>query len=231
VRDRPRQTLLSQAVPPRPRLARHQPQEPHQRPDERGGTRLTPPQQRGVHPPISVGLIGVGERLLDQQHQIVTSCRGRRHRPAQPFIETGRRHLQPLTHPDDPILRHALSVTGCLLHIDELIPSTHRYSWAKKAAAFPRNSLFKRSSRTSASSSRNLARSDNVNGGSSPAWARRYAFTQFRSVCSFTPISRATVATGLDSWITIFAASSLYSGENDLRFAVTITSFASDQQP
>jgi hypothetical protein len=25
-------------------------------------------------------------------------------------------------------------ITGCLLHIDELIPSTHRYSWAKKAA-------------------------------------------------------------------------------------------------
>ncbi|HEX2806737.1 MAG TPA: hypothetical protein VHN80_11260, partial [Kineosporiaceae bacterium] len=45
--------------------------------------------------------------------------------------------------------------------------TAHRYSWAKKAAAFPKNSVFIRNSRTSRSSSRSRARSETLNAGSS----------------------------------------------------------------
>jgi predicted transposase YbfD/YdcC len=51
-----------------------------------------------------------------------------------------------------------------------------------------------------------------VNGGSSLAWFLRYSLTQFRSVCSFTPIALASVAMFSDFSTTSLAFSSLYSG-------------------
>jgi hypothetical protein len=101
--------------------------------------------------------------------------------------------------------------------LDELVFLAPRYFWAKKAAAFPKNSLFMRSSRTSRSNSRSRARSDMLSGGSPPAWSSRYFATQFPKVVSFTCISRATSAIERDDSTTIRAASSLNSGECFLR--------------
>src|SRR5258708_7765788 len=84
---------------------------------------------------------------------------------ATPFVVCRSRHV----HPDE----HAHERVVFLLAVDELELLGHRYSWAKKAAAFPRNSAFIRSSRTSFSSSRSRARSLIVSGGSSPACSRR----------------------------------------------------------
>jgi hypothetical protein len=62
-----------------------------------------------------------------------------------------------------------------------------------------------------------------LSGGSSPACACRYAFTQLRRVCSFTPIPRAVDGIARDSSTTIRAICSLYSGVYDLRcLAITI---------
>ena len=60
-------------------------------------------------------------------------------RPVTPLIEAGGGHAHPCAHLHDRVLR--------LLGIDERVARGHRYSWAKKAAAFPRNSAFIFSSR------------------------------------------------------------------------------------
>src|SRR5260370_24128570 len=60
-----------------------------------------------------------------------------------------------------------------ILRVDELEPVGHRWSLAKYAAAFFRNSFSIFSSRVSRSSSRSRARSLTVSGGSSPACSRR----------------------------------------------------------
>src|SRR5664280_496999 len=100
----------------------------------------------GRHPPVAGGVVGVGEHLPDQQAQLGPAGVRRRARPAAPFIEPRGGHHHPLAHLHDRV--------QCLLRVDELVLTAHRYSWAKKAAAFPKNSVFIRNSRTSRSSSR-----------------------------------------------------------------------------
>src|SRR5215207_3466300 len=158
---------------------------------------------------MAVGAVGVGEHGPDEQLQPFAAVRGRRGRPIPPFVVARPRHAQPGAGPQDGV--------GRLLRVDELKLCGHRYFWAKKAAAFPRNSVFIRSSRFSRSNSRSRARSETVSGGSSSACSARYLLTQLPRVPSLTWISRATSATGRDVSITIFTASALNSGLNFLR--------------
>src|SRR6266511_4210775 len=150
--------------------------------------------------------------MRDQGLQRLLPGHGRRVGAAAPFVIPRPRHAHPFTHLGDRVVG--------LLSVDEPVPTAHRYSWAKKAAAFPRNSAFIRSSRTSFSNSRSRARSETDSGGSSSACSARYLFTQLPSVPSFTPIWRATSATGRDASITNFTASSLNSGVKLLRRSV-----------
>src|SRR5215207_3142668 len=180
--------------------------------------KYTQPSQVGMYviSPTSLrpGAVGVGEHRGDQQLQPLPARGGRRRRPIAPLVVARTRHLQPFAHLHDRVLDRAAGRGGRLLRIDELIPHAHRYSWAKKAAAFPRKSFFNRSSRTSRSNSRSHARADTASSGSSPAWSRRYAATQFPKVPSTMPSSPATCAIGRDVSITAFTASSRYSGVN-----------------
>src|SRR5664280_523402 len=121
----------------------------------------------------------------------------RRARPAAPFIERGGGHGHPLAHLHDRV--------QCLLRVDELVLTAHRYSWAKKAAAFPKNSVFIRNSRTSRSSSRSRARSATLNAGSSSTCSTRSLFSQFPRVPSLTCMSRAISVIGSDVSITEIA--------------------------
>ena len=75
---------------------------------------------------------------------------GRHYRQAQ-VVVAGGRHLQHVAHQPHLVVR--------LLTVDELVACAHRYSRAKKAVAFPRNSIFARSSWFSRSSARSRARS------------------------------------------------------------------------
>src|SRR4051794_9915624 len=86
---------------------------------------------------------------------------------------------------------------------------------------FFRNSFSMRSSRNSRSASRKRTRSLTSSGGSSPAWSRRYWLTQFPSVPSLMPSSRATWAVGREPSITSLTASSLNSGVNLRYFLAT----------
>src|SRR4029453_1796220 len=139
------------------------------------------------------------------------AARGRRGRSVPPGVEARGRNLQPGAHLHDRVV--------FLFRVDERVFLAHRYSWAKKAAAFPRNSVFIRNSRFSRSSSRSRARSGRVNGGSSPACSTRYLLTQLPSVPSCTPISRATSAIGREVSTTSRTASDLNSGVNFRRFS------------
>src|SRR4029450_825533 len=214
---RRRVRLIGQTVPPGPRLARHQAPVAHDRADQFRGAALTLAGQLGVHPAVAVGGVRVVEYLLNQQSQAFPPGGGRRFRPMTPLVIARGRHLQPCTHFHHRVLQPAVRCPRSLLRIDELVPSAHRYSWAKKAAAFPRNSFFRRSPRTSFSTSRTRARWETVRGGSSPACSRRYALTQLPSVPSTIPSSRATCAIGRDVSITAFTASSRNSAENFFR--------------
>src|SRR6266542_2503099 len=195
--------------PPRPRLAGHQAQALHQPADQLLAGAHAQTGELGGHPPVAVGAVGVGEHMRDQGLQRLLPGHGRRVGAAAPFVIPRPRHAHPFTHLGDRVVG--------LLSVDEPVPTAHRYSWAKKAAAFPRNSAFIRSSRTSFSNSRSRARSETDSGGSSSACSARYLFTQLPSVPSFTPIWRATSATGRDASITNFTASSLNSGVKLLR--------------
>src|SRR5690606_39023977 len=94
---------------------------------------------------------------------------------------------------------------------------------AKKAAAFPRNSLSIRSSCTSRRSRSSSARSSPSNGASVPPPALpRSAWTHRPSSCSPTPISRATAAIGRPVSITRCAASRRYSGVYVARFFLLV---------
>src|SRR6185369_17379037 len=178
----------------------------HDRPHELRAAPLALADQRGVDAAMPVGFVRVVVDPLDEGGESLPAARGRRGRPVVPLVEPGGGHGQPLAHLHDRVLR--------LLRIDELVLRAHRYSWAKKAAAFPRNSALMRSSRFSRSSSRSRARSETDSGGFSSACSTRYLFTQFPSVPSLTWISRATSAIARDDSITIFTASSLNSGLN-----------------
>src|SRR6187397_1629 len=195
--------------PERAGLARVQVQLTHDRADQFRGDALALAEQGGVDSAVPVGLVRVGEDPLDEGGQVAPALRGRRGWPVAPLVITRRGHADPGAHLHDRVQR--------LLGIDERELRAHRYSWAKKAAAFPRNSAFIFNSRTSRSSSRRRARSEIDSGGSSSTCAIRYLFTQLPRVPSFTWISRATSAIGRDDSVTIFAASSLNSGVNFLR--------------
>src|SRR5690606_23578477 len=94
---------------------------------------------------------------------------------------------------------------------------------AKKAAAFPRNSLSIRSSCTSRRSRSSSARSSPSNGASVPPPALpRSAWTHRPSSCSPTPLSRATAAIGRPVSITRCAASRRYSGVYVARFFLLV---------
>src|SRR6266545_1675221 len=225
-----RRILVGQAVPPGPRLTGHQAQLAHQGADQLRGTGVARPQQRGVDPPVTVRLVRQLENHHDQLFQFLPARCGRRLRPAPPLVIAGAGNPQPLAHLHDGVLGPATRPEGAFLRVDELVPSFYRYSLAKKAAAFPRNSRSSLSSRFSFSNSRSRARSEIVSGGSSPACACRYAFTQLRKVCSFTPISRAVDGIARDSSTTIRATCSLYSGVNERRL-FDMTNLSSRREP
>src|SRR3954452_7848007 len=193
-------------VTERPGLARDQAELAHDRADQLRAASLALTGQRGVDAPVPVGLVGVVEDPLDEDGEPFAPPLGCRGGALAPLVAAGRGHTQPRAHSDDWVLH--------LLRVDELVLGGHRYSWAKKAAAFPRNSAFIFSSRFSRSSSRSRARSDIDSGRSSSACSTRYLFTQFPMVPSLTWISRATSAIARDDSITIFAASPLNSGLN-----------------
>src|SRR4051794_12280615 len=201
--------------PPRPRLTGLQAQLAHQVAHQLRAGRDAAADQLGVDPPMTVGAVGVVEDGGDQRLEVLAAAGGGRGRPVPPLVEPGRRHPHPLAH-----LANGIDI---LLRVDELVSGAHRYSWAKKAAAFPRNSAFIRSSRFSRSSSRSRARSETVSGGSSSPCSVRYLCTQLPRVPSCTWISRAISAIGRDVSITIFTASSLNSGVNFLRRSGTAT--------
>jgi hypothetical protein len=174
IRDRPgRRVLVGQAMPPGPRLARLQAQLAHQRPDQFQGAGVAGAQQRGVDPPVAVRLVRQLENHHDQLFQFLPACRSRRLRPAPPLVIARTGNPQPLAHLHDGVLGPAVRSQSAFLRVDELVPSLYRYSLAKNAAAFPRNSRSSFSSRTSFSSSRSRACSEIVSGGSSPACACR----------------------------------------------------------
>src|ERR1035438_7597391 len=152
VRDRAGGALAGGSGAPWPRLAGHQAQLPHQGADQlRPGTHAPAPEL-GVHPAVTVGAVGVLERLEDQQPEFFPPFRRDALRPGPPFIESGPGYLKPRTHPRDrPSAGLIRGRDGGVLHIDELIKLAHRCSAAKYAAAFERNSLFILTSRFSRS--------------------------------------------------------------------------------
>src|SRR4029077_16798755 len=160
---------------------------------------------------IAIGAVGGVEDRLDESGQPSPTARRRRGRAIPPGVEARGRNLQPRAHLHDRVV--------CLFRVDERVLLAHRYSWAKKAAAFPRNSVFIRNSRFSRSSSRSRARSGRVNGGSSSACSAPYVFIQFPSVPPCTPISRATSAIGREVSTTRRTASDLNSGVNFRRYS------------
>src|SRR3954471_8339128 len=143
-----------------------------------GGEALALAVQGGMDPAVPVGVVGVVEDPLDEGGQAGPTPGGRRGGPVAPLVEARGRHVHPRAHLHDRVPR--------LLGIDERELHAHRYSWAKKAAAFPKNSAFIFSSRFSRSSSRSRARSEIDSGGSSPTWSSRYLCTQLPRVPSFT---------------------------------------------
>src|ERR687894_2013789 len=207
-----------EVVSPGSWLTRHEAQVTHDAPDQLGAGVLSPAGELGMDTPVPVGLIGLVEYFLHEQFQPCPPAGGGRVGPVTPLVIARRRYLQPGTHLGDRVLLLAGLGHRGLLRVDQLVFLAHRYFLAKKAAAFPMNSFSSRSSRFSFSSCRRRARSETSRGDSASAWVFRYLFTQLRRVCSVSPSSRATEATGRDNSTTIFVASSLYSGVNDQRF-------------
>src|SRR5918997_3765849 len=159
---------LGQVVPPGSGLARHQALLTHDAPDELGAAVGVPAGQLGVDTPVAVSLVGISERLRHEQYQQLPPPRGGRVGPVEPLVISRRGHVQPFTHLNNRVFSLAGLGHGSLLHVDELVLLAHRYSLAKKAAAFPRNSFSSLSSRTSFSSSRSRARSEMFSGGVLP---------------------------------------------------------------
>src|SRR5664279_4274151 len=106
-----------------------QAQAAHHRPDQLRAAGHLSEYQLGVDTSVTVGAVGVLEDRSDDGFQLLTPrCRGRG-RPAQPVVEPGSGHPRPHAHQRGREER--------LLRVDELVLRDHRYSWAKKAAAFP----------------------------------------------------------------------------------------------
>ena len=72
--------------PPRPRLAGHQAQLPHQGADQLQPGAHAPAGQLGVHAPVPVGAIGIIECLPDYELQLFPAFRRCAFRPRPPFI-------------------------------------------------------------------------------------------------------------------------------------------------
>src|SRR5713101_216463 len=221
VRDRAGLALLRGDRPPRPRLAGHQAQLPHQLPDQLGAGHGALPGELGRDTPVAVGGIGVVEYPLDDKSQLLPPFRGDAIRAGPPLIESRLRYSQPPAHAHDRGSSAGSGGRRSVLGVDELIMIAHRCSLAKYAAAFFRKVFSISSSRFCRSSSRSLARSDSCSGGSSPACFSRYARTQFPKEVSLIPSSRATSAIAREVSTTIRAASSRNSGENFLFFPAT----------
>lgn len=145
--------------PIRPGLAGDQVKATHQLAHELEADLLALTHEVGVHPAIPIRLIGKLKNGLDECFEVLAAIRGGRSRPVSPLIISRLGNVGPLTH------LHKGKVSP--LRVDELEFRAHRDSWAKKAAAFPKNSAFILSSRFSFSSSRRRARSVNDNGCSS----------------------------------------------------------------
>src|ERR671926_319434 len=169
--------------PIRPGLAGHQVKVTHQLAHKLGADLLALARKVGMHPTIPIRLIGKLKNRLDKGFKPFAASRGGRSRPVSPLIISRLGNLGPLAHLHKGKVRP--------LRVDELELRAHRDSWAKKAAAFPKNSAFIFSSRFSFSSSRRRARSVIDNGCSSPGWSARDCATQFPSVPGLTWISRA----------------------------------------
>jgi hypothetical protein len=150
--DRTRRRPRNRCDPPWPGMARHEAHHTHQLSDQFRADFDPASAQRVVHFAVAVDTVGSFEHLrdLDRQPEPSRSCC--RCWSTTPLIEPGPGNTRPHAHPHDRIVR--------LLTINKLVLRDYRYSWAKKAAAFPRNSVFIRSSRTSFSKSRKRARSD-----------------------------------------------------------------------
>jgi len=93
--------------------------------------------------------------------------------------------------------------------MNQLAALSYGCVFAKKAAAFFRNSFSIRSRRSSSSISRILARSVGDNSGSGAGFSFRQAFTQFPNVPSLIANSRAISAIGRPDWSTSCTASAL----------------------
>src|SRR5215207_11186041 len=114
--------------PERARLAGDQAQLAHDRADQFRGEALALAVQGGMDPAVPVGVLGVVEDPLDEGGQAGPAPGGRRGGPVAPLVEARGRHFHPRAHLHDRVPR--------LLGIDERELHAHRYSWAKKAAAF-----------------------------------------------------------------------------------------------
>lgn len=176
------------------------------------------PGQRGLNPgcPINSGRIRVRPPDLRIQLRPHHGPFRRNRASSAPRIEPGPGHPQKPGHPLDRVVS--------LLGLHQLEAFRFCCLEAKKAAAFPRNSL---SIRNCAFSRRNRSNSDfsvsaaaNSSGASSRA---RSCATHRPSNCSPRPSSRATGATGLPVSMTRRAASRRYSGVNLRRVVLTRT--------
>lgn len=167
VRDR-RRLLIGPggAHPGAARLAGDQAGLAHQGPDQVRAAREPPADQDRVDPPVPVPPIVLDEHVLDHRPQLHPSSCRRRLGSGSPIVIPRPRHTQPRAHLFHQIARQPVLVHSGPLRVDELILRRHRKSFAKKAAAFPRNSRSNRNSRTSRSNSASRARSEIVNGSS-----------------------------------------------------------------
>src|SRR6266498_5916097 len=61
--------------------------------------------------------------------------------PAGPLVVSRRRDIEPATHSYHRVTAFSVRIEGALLRVDKLVLGAYRYSLAKKAAAFPKNSF------------------------------------------------------------------------------------------
>src|ERR1700690_1943950 len=141
IRDRPRLALPGGDGPPGPRLADHQAQLPHQRPDHLPSRLDAPAGQLHRHPAVAVRAVGIPERLRDQQLQLIPAFRGGGFRPGPPFVKPGPGYSQPAAHLRDCRSAGRSPRHGGILRLDERVLLAHRCSLAKYAGRVARGNL------------------------------------------------------------------------------------------
>ena len=161
-RDGPGLALLRGGWPPRPRLAGHQAQLPHQRPDQLQPGLDAPAGQLQSHPAVPIGTVGDTANAFAKS---AASARfpcfpGRGLWPGPPFVKAGAGYPQPGAHLGDRRSARRFCGHGGILRLDKTVLLAHRDYLAKYAAAFFRNAFSISSSRFRRSSSRSRARSD-----------------------------------------------------------------------